>query len=375
MFGLNKPVFGAQPSSSFGVPASSFGFGTQPASTASTFSFGGLSAPSTTNIFGGAVSSKPQAFSFSTSKPSSLFGNPPSTNAATTKPGSLFSFQSTPQAQSFLGQQTANAFGLQNTQLQQQQQQQQQLQQQQSSVNAFYASLSQPLLFGDERDNIITRLNQLQAMLGTGTGYSALGAVVYTMENPFSRFRGIAYNVLPASTEADGLVCLEVNLPSSTVLSQKQGLQDHLFRLLGGRHNFQLIIEEIRPSARSETSTEVVIKVVERQASGSIHTIPASDLANYLCGPTVKQELQSQLCITQLTPELAPSASQINVYLETPPAGLDRLVWQQARADNPAPDRLIPVPVVGFADLKRRRADQLLFVDQQRKSVKVGLRV
>ncbi|KAL7061953.1 hypothetical protein AAHC03_01190 [Spirometra sp. Aus1] len=212
-------------------------------------------------------------------------------------------------------------------------------------------------------------------MLGTGTGYSALGAVVYTMENPFSRFRGIAYNVLPASTEADGLVCLEVNLPSSTVLSQKQGLQDHLFRLLGGRHNFQLIIEEIRPSARSETSTEVVIKVVERQASGSIHTIPASDLANYLCGPTVKQELQSQLCITQLTPELAPSASQINVYLETPPAGLDRLVWQQARADNPAPDRLIPVPVVGFADLKRRRADQLLFVDQQRKSVKHLLKV
>lgn len=29
------------------------------------------------------------------------------------------------------------------------------------------------------------------------------------------------------------------------------------------------------------------------------------------------------------------------------------------------------MPVVGFADLKRRRADQLLFGDQQRKSVKV----
>ncbi|VDN37252.1 unnamed protein product [Dibothriocephalus latus] len=377
----------------------------QPTTAASAFSFGGLSAPSTTNIFKGTSTSKSQPFSFSSSKTPSLFGNPPATSIAAPKPGSLFSFQPTQQNQPILGQQTTSAFGnfvassvnfplfkyhfifaavphnvasiiaygLQNNSILQQQQQQ--LQQQQNSVNAFYASLSQPLLFGDERDNIITRLNQLQAMLGTGTGYSALGAVAYTMENPFSRFRGIAYNVLPASTEADGLVCLEVNLPTATVLSQKQGLQDHLFRLLGGRPNFQLIIEEIRPSARSETNTEVVIKVVERQASGSLHTIPASDLANYLCSPTVKQELQSQLCVILLTPELAPSTSQLNVYLETPPAGLDRLVWQQARADNPAPDRLIPVPVVGFADLKRRRADQLLFADQQRKSVKVCPRI
>lgn len=155
----------------------------------------------------------------------------------------------------------------QGTALQQHQQQQQQ-QQSQQSVDAFYASLSQPMLFGDERDNIIARLNQLQAMLGTGTGYSALGTVTYTPDNPFSRFRGVAYNVMPTSSEADGLVCMELTKAFAEVLSLKQGIHDHIFRLLGGRPNYQLVIEEIRPSARSESNTEIVIKVAERLVSG-----------------------------------------------------------------------------------------------------------
>lgn len=124
------------------------------------------------------------------------------------------------------------------------------------------------MVFGDERDNVIARLNQLQAMLGAGTGFSALGAVNYTPDNAFSRFRGIAYNVLPTSSEADGLVCIEITKPFSEVIPIKQGIQDHLFRLLGGRPNYQLVIEEIRPASLADTNTEVIIKVVERQASG-----------------------------------------------------------------------------------------------------------
>lgn len=158
----------------------------------------------------------------------------------------------------------------QSTGLQQQQQQQAQQQHQaRQSVDAFYASLSQPMLFGDERDNVIARLNQLQAMLGMGIGYSALGSVNYSPDNPFSRFRGIAYNVLPTSSEADGLVCMELNKSFNEVLPQKQAIQDHIFRLLSGRPNYQLLVEEIRPCARSENSTEIVVKVIERQGSGN----------------------------------------------------------------------------------------------------------
>ncbi|KAL5967131.1 Nuclear pore complex protein Nup54 [Taenia solium] len=354
MFGnAPKPLFGSQQPAAFGATtqsgfsfgtlttSSAFSFGTKPKSS-STFNLGPTPAKTSTNIFGGlgTTTSNASPFSFpAAAKPGSLFGNALGSASATTKPVT------------------------QSTTLQQQQQSQQ-------SVDAFYASLSQPMLFGDERDNIIARLNQLQAMLGTGTGYSALGIVTYTPENPFSRFRGVAYNVMPTSSEADGLVCMELTKAFVEVLPLKQGIQDHIFRLLGGRVNYQLVIEEIRPSARSESNTEVVIKVVERLVSGATHIVPASDLANFLCGPAIKSQLESQLCVCRLMPELAPSASQINAYLEIPPAGFDKRIWQQAREDNPAPNRLIPVPVIGFADLKRRRDEQLLFGDQQRKAVK-----
>nr|CDS28654.1 nuclear pore complex protein Nup54 [Hymenolepis microstoma] len=389
MFGnTSKSLFGAPQNSGFGTsttqgglsfgaaaaPASNtFSFGAKPATT-SAFTLGASTAKSTTNIFGGlntATTSTASPFSFSTAaaKPASLFGNTFGSNTTSSTPGSLFSFQPAQTTQTTFGFKSINGSVSQSTA-----EQQQQLQARQS-VDAFYASLSQPVLFGDERDNVVARLNQLQAILGMGTGFSALGTVNYSPDNPFSRFRGIAYNVLPTSSEADGLVCMELNKNFNDVIPQKQAIQDHIFRLLGGRPNLQLTIEEIRPCARSGSSTEIVVKVVERQASGTSHTIPASDLANFFCGATVKPQLESQLLVCRLMPELAPSASQINAYLEIPPAGFDKRVWQQAREENPAPNRLIPVPVIGFADLKRRRDEQLLFGEQQRKSVKQLLSV
>ncbi|CDS41300.1 nuclear pore complex protein Nup54 [Echinococcus multilocularis] len=374
MFGnVSKPLFGTQQPAAFGATTQSgFSFGTS--TTPNAFGFGAKTTTSSafslgpTNIFGGlgTATSNASPFSFSAAtKPGSLFGNARGSAPTNTKPGSLFSFSSPQGSQATSGLQPGSGLLSQSTTVQQQQQQRTQ-----QSVDAFYASLSQPMLFGDERDNIIARLNQLQAMLGTGIGYSALGTVTYTPDNPFSRFRGVAYNVMPTSSEADGLVCMELTKAFADVLPLKQGIQDYIFRLLGGHVNYQLTIEEIRPSARSENNTEVVIKVVERLVSGATHIVPASDLANFLCGPTIKPQLESQLCVCRLMPELAPSASQINAYLEIPPAGFDKRVWQQAREDNPAPNRLIPVPVIGFADLKRRRDGQLLFGDQQHKAVK-----
>ncbi|KAM3187048.1 hypothetical protein ACTXT7_003078 [Hymenolepis weldensis] len=388
MFGnASKPLFGVSQTPGFGTSttqsglsfgaattsaSSVFSFGSKPATT-SAFTLGATPAKITAGIFGGfntATTSTASPFSFSaaTSKSTSLFGNAFGSNTTPSKPGSLFSFQPAQTTQATSGFQLGTVSASHDTA------QQQQLQARQS-VDAFYASLSQPMLFGDERDSVVARLNQLQAMLGMGTGFSALGTVNYGPDNPFSRFRGIAYNVMPTSSEADGLVCMELNKNFNEVIPQKQAIQDHIFRLLGGRPNLQLTIEEIRPCARSGSSTEIVVKVVERQASGASHTIPASDLANFFCGSTVKPQLESQLCVCRLMPELAPSASQINAYLEIPPAGFDKRVWQQAREENPAPNRLIPVPVVEFADLKRRRDEQLLFGEQQRKSVKQLLSV
>ncbi len=38
--------------------------------------------------------------------------------------------------------------------------------------------------------------------------------------------------------------------------------------------------------------------------------------------------------------------------------GIDPLIWQQARMDNPDPDKLIPVPMIGFSELHKRLKHQ-----------------
>ena len=52
------------------------------------------------------------------------------------------------------------------------------------------AALSRPQIYGDERDGIIAKLNQLQACWGTGKGfYNQQGVVDFLPQNPFCRFK------------------------------------------------------------------------------------------------------------------------------------------------------------------------------------------
>ncbi|CAH8584630.1 unnamed protein product [Schistosoma bovis] len=398
LFGFSQPTtsavsaaptlgFGLQPSlASTTTPFGNFGLGST-VSTMSSGLFQAAAAKTTNTTFPGfGQNSTPfQGFNLNTPKTSTgLFGSTFSAPTTSTQMGlNLFGSQFGQQASQNTGfsftQPTQSLFNIPKTQgfgfdqslpVTAQQQQQQLQVAQQNTVDAFFASLSQPMLFGDERDSVIARWNQLQAMWGTGIGYSAVGMVNYTPENTFARLKSIGYNVLPTSTDADGLVCLYIGRPFSEVTNQRQAVQDILFRLLGGRPNLQLMVEEIRPCAEAEDSTEVILKVVERLATGTTSTISATELAKYLSSPSVAPQLQSQLCVNRLIPEISPSAAQIVAYNENPPAGFDRLIWQQACLDNPHPDRMIPIPFIGFPDLKRRKCDQLAYGEQQSSMIK-----
>ncbi|CAH8581692.1 unnamed protein product [Schistosoma curassoni] len=398
LFGFSQPTtsavsaaptlgFGLQPSlASTTTPFGNFGLGST-VSTMSSGLFQAAAAKTTNTTFPGfGQNSTPfQGFNLNTPKTSTgLFGSTFSAPTTSTQMGlNLFGsqfgqqvsqntgFSFTQPTQSLFNIPKTQGFGFDQSLPVTAQQQQQQLQvAQQNTVDAFFASLSQPMLFGDERDSVIARWNQLQAMWGTGIGYSAVGMVNYTPENTFARLKSIGYNVLPTSTDADGLVCLYIGRPFSEVTNQRQAVQDILFRLLGGRPNLQLMVEEIRPCAEAEDSTEVILKVVERLATGTTSTISATELAKYLSSPSVAPQLQSQLCVNRLIPEISPSAAQIVAYNENPPAGFDRLIWQQACLDNPHPDRMIPIPFIGFPDLKRRKCDQLAYGEQQSSMIK-----
>ena len=59
-----------------------------------------------------------------------------------------------------------------------------------SNLENIAAAVTLPQLYGDERDAIIAKWNQLQAAWGTGKGvYNQRGSVDFTPDNPYCRFK------------------------------------------------------------------------------------------------------------------------------------------------------------------------------------------
>lgn len=351
--------------------ASGFGFGntTTTASTGFGGGFGGFGTTSATTTASGT------GFSFSAptnTGTTGLFGNTQNkgfgfgTFGAGTNTG--------------LGTGISTGFGLTgfNTQAQQQPQQQnvlggglfgqpaQNLNQSNQLYNAASA-LNAPTLLGDERDAILAKWNQLQALWGTGKGYfnSNIPPVEFTQENHFCRFKAIGYSCIANNKDEDGLVELVFNKKEADIRAQQQQLVESLHKVLGGHQTLTVNVEGVRTVP--DDQTEVVIYVVERSPNGTSRRVPSSSLQAYFEQANVKVNLQQLgVALTMARIELSPA--QIKQLLQNPPAGVDRNIWEQAKIDNPDPERLIPVAMVGFKELLRRLKvqDQMTKLHQSR---------
>lgn len=51
--------------------------------------------------------------------------------------------------------------------------------------------------------------------------------------------------------------------------------------------------------------------------------------------------------------------------------GIEPVVWKQAKLDNPNPEKLIPVPLIGFHELSRRMKCQEYETKQHQKRLDV----
>ncbi|KAG9354111.1 hypothetical protein JZ751_012235 [Albula glossodonta] len=215
------------------------------------------------------------------------------------------------------------------------------------------SALSAPTLLGDERDAILAKWNQLQAFWGTGKGYfnSNIAPVEFTQENPFCRFKAVGYSCIPGSKDEDGLLVLALNKKEVDVRSQQQQLVESLHKVLGGNQTLTVNVEGVK--ALPDDQTEVIIYVVERSPNGTSKRIPATTLFSYVEQANVKPQLQQLGVVMSVTrTELSPT--QLKQLLQNPPAGVDPIIWEQAKVDNPDPEKLIPVPMVGFKELLRR---------------------
>ncbi|NXQ96877.1 NUP54 protein, partial [Sagittarius serpentarius] len=215
------------------------------------------------------------------------------------------------------------------------------------------SALSAPTLLGDERDAILAKWNQLQAFWGTGKGYfnNNIAPVEFTQENPFCRFKAVGYSLMPNNKDEDGLVVLVFNRKEVDIRSQQQQLVESLHKILGGNQTLTVNVEGVK--TMPDDQTEVIIYVVERSPNGTSRRVPATTLYAHFEQANIKSSLQQLgVSLSMARTELSPA--QVKQLLQNPPAGVDPIIWEQAKVDNPDPDKLIPVPMVGFKELLRR---------------------
>nr|XP_054599464.1 nucleoporin p54 [Nothobranchius furzeri] len=174
---------------------------------------------------------------------------------------------------------------------------QQQGQTQPSQLHQQVTALSAPTLLGDERDSILAKWNQLQAYWGTGKGYYSNNnpPVEFTQENSFCRFKAVGYSCIPVSKDEDGLVVLVLNKKEADVRAQQQQLVESLHKVLGSNQTLSVNVDGVKALPNDQ--------------------------------------------------------AQLKQLLQNAPAGVDPIIWEQAKVDNPDPERLIPVPMVGFKEL------------------------
>uniref|UniRef100_A0A1A8ERM6 54 kDa nucleoporin n=1 Tax=Nothobranchius korthausae TaxID=1143690 RepID=A0A1A8ERM6_9TELE len=250
----------------------------------------------------------------------------------------------------------ATGFGGFNIQPTQQQgglfgpQTQQQGQTQPSQLYQQVTALSAPTLLGDERDSILAKWNQLQAYWGTGKGYYSNNnpPVEFTQENSFCRFKAVGYSCIPVSKDEDGLVVLVLNKKEADVRAQQQQLVESLHKILGSNQTLSVNVDGVK--ALPNDQTEVIIYLVERSPNGTSKRIPSSTFLAFLEQASVKVQL-TQIGVTMSVTRTELSPAQLKQLLQNAPAGVDPIIWEQAKVDNPDPERLIPVPMVGFKEL------------------------
>ncbi|XP_076014569.1 nucleoporin p54 isoform X2 [Genypterus blacodes] len=354
--GFSFGSFGAKTTAS-----TAFGFGTPATTTTASSGFGTLTAPG----FGAAATTTAAAaaapgFGFGSTTTGGLFGNTQNKGFGFSSGLGAVTATGAPGFGTGLGATGLGGFGgfnIQSTQQQQGglfgQQAQQQGQAQPTQLYQQVTALSAPTLLGDERDSILAKWNQLQAYWGTGKGYYSNNAppVDFTQENPFCRFKALGYSCVPISKDEDGFVVLVLHKKEAEVRAQQQHLVESLHKVLGSNQTLTVNVDGVKSLPNDQT--EVIVYVVERSPNGTSKRIPASTLYGYMEQANIKvQLLQLGVAMSVTRTELSPT--QLKQLLQNAPAGVDAIIWEQAKVDNPDPEKLIPVPMVSFKELLRR---------------------
>jgi len=331
-------LFGNTTTSSTGN--SFFGNNTTTTTSSSGGLFGNTTSNTGTSLFGNTTTSSSSGGLFgntSNTGGTSLFGNTSSNTG-----GGLFGNSSTTNSGGLFGNTTQNNQAAP-----------------QPTNNALLVTaraLTQPQLFGDERDQIMAKFNQVLAGWGTGKAFYNINGngdkLELTPSNHFCRFKTVGYACLPTTKDKDGLVSLTLKKPVGEGGLQKAQIVEAVHNALSKNPNVTVVVDSMRKI--DVLKSEVTIYVKEQKSDGTSRKIPASELASGLQQQNIKSQLTTSIALEDVSVRTKLSQSQIKQILDNPPASIDPVIWKQAISQNPDDKKMIPVPMLGFSELHKR---------------------
>ncbi|CAF0909034.1 unnamed protein product [Rotaria sordida] len=251
------------------------------------------------------------------------------------------------------------------------------------SDDILITSLTSPRLFNDERDELILKWNILQAFYGTGKTFCHQGVYDVDANLPYHVFKTYSYSVRPKTRDEDGLVALIINQKLADVVKDKDKRIESLHRLcFNNNPNCIIELEGISPLA--DDRTQMLIVVSEKQPGTLlIKKAKSSDVVNYLQPPQPQQQTTTLLAlpinpnkahldsmgIVQIFARTDLSDQDYKQYLDSTPPGLTAFVWEQAKKENPKPQLLLPVPLVGVKALRDRMKSQFIEHEDQKQQL------
>lgn len=125
------------------------------------------------------------------------------------------------------------------------------------------------------------------------------------------------------------------------------------FILFFCKPNLVISYESIKVLPDGRTRAMIYVEEKSQQNPNETRRILATEVSNFLNQDSIKPQLAT-MGVVQVVPYILPDEEQLKQYMDNPPKGIDPRMWHQAKLDSPDPVKLIPVPMIGFNELKNR---------------------
>ncbi|XP_030386573.1 probable nucleoporin Nup54 [Scaptodrosophila lebanonensis] len=181
-------------------------------------------------------------------------------------------------------------------------------------------AISNVTIYGDERDNIVTKWNYLQALWGVGKlFYSSCAPPV---------------EIIQANPDNMGLVALNFNERLAVIAQRQQELVQTLYILIGNKPQYTVSVDTMRELENEGCQMIIYVEMTDGKR------LLSTTLAHFLTQTTLEAHLRN-LGIVKVFELTQPDETQVKNYLES---GQNKLRGHKR----------ILTPKINFHDLKRR---------------------